>query len=217
MALGWVSVRKAAPVSNSGLWGGIDWPMFLMGAAFLLVETKNISQLAILFGATWLTNMVVFVSVFILAILANLIVEHKPIANLPVLYFCLGAALLPSYFISFSALTRLSSLSRAGLGGIITALPLLFASLIFAKMFKETECADAALGSNILGGLLGGGIEALSMFIGIRAMVLVAIAIYGASSVAYAYSSSDSTNPGIRPGTRLGSQVGIVRQPPASA
>src|SRR2546429_183640 len=64
--------------------------MFFMGAAFLLVETKNISQLAILFGATWVTNAVVFVSVFVVAILANLLVSRKTMPTLTVLYACVG-------------------------------------------------------------------------------------------------------------------------------
>jgi hypothetical protein len=185
IAFGWLSVRSAAGDTNADLWIGIDWPMFLMGAAFLLVETKNISQLAILFGATWLTNMVVFVSVFVVAILANLVMARRSVANLPALYAGLGISLLLSYFIPFSAFTQLSFLSKAGLGGLVTALPVIFSSLIFARMFKETEFANAGLGSNILGGLLGGGVEALSMFTGIRAMVLVAIVIYGASWIAY--------------------------------
>ena len=52
-------------------------------------------------------------------------------------------------------------------------------------MFKETNLANNALGSNILGGLLGGSVESLSVFFGVRAMVLIAIAIYGASWIAY--------------------------------
>jgi hypothetical protein len=186
MMFGWFTVRNAVGNAKTGLLAGIDWPMFFMGAAFLLVETKNISQLAILFGATWLTNMVVFASVFIVAILANLIVERKSVANLPALYAALGISLLLSYFLPFSSMTQLPMLSRAALGGSVTALPVLFSSFIFAKMFKETDLANNALGSNILGGLLGGSVESLSVFFGVRAMVLLAIAIYGASWIAYA-------------------------------
>ena len=185
IAFGWIAVRRASG-SLAASSSGIDWPMFFMGAAFLLVETKNISQTAILFGATWVTNVVVFIFVFLLAIAANLIVIKRPVANLPTLYGGLGISLLLSYFVPFSTLTQLPLLSRAIVGGMVTALPVLFSSLIFSKMFKETQFPQAALGSNILGGLLGGGLEALSMFTGIRAMALVAIAIYGASWIAFA-------------------------------
>jgi hypothetical protein len=185
IGFGWLSIRSAARDTIPRLSAGLDWPMFCMGAAFLLVETKNISQLAVLFGATWVTNLVVFMSVFVVAIIANLVVARKPMTNLPALYAGLGFSLLLSYFVPFTMLTRLTILNRATVGGIVTALPVLFSSLIFAKMFKETKFAAAGLGSNILGGLLGGAIEALTIFFGIRSMALVAIAIYGASWIAY--------------------------------
>jgi hypothetical protein len=38
------------------------------------------------------------------------------------------------------------------------------------------------LGSNILGGLFGGALEAFSIFFGIKAMALLAIAVYGAAA-----------------------------------
>jgi hypothetical protein len=79
-------------------------------------------------------------------------------------------------------LTRLSPLVRGLIGGGVTALPVLFSSLIFAKMFQQTRDAANALGSNILGGLFGGALEAFSIFFGIKAMALLAIAVYGAAA-----------------------------------
>jgi hypothetical protein len=156
--------------------------MFFMGSAFLLVETKNLSQLSLLFGPTWVTNAVVFSSIFAMAIAANLIVQRWPVPRLPMLFALLWAALLLSYFVPFSDLTRLSPLVRALIGGGVTALPVLFSSLIFAKMFQQTRDAANALGSNILGGLFGGALEAFSIFLGIKAMALLAAAVYGAAA-----------------------------------
>ena len=160
----------------------LDWTMFFMGSAFLLVETKNLSQLSLLFGATWVTNAVVFSSIFAMAIAANLIVERWPVPRLPFLFAALWVALLLSYFVPFSELTQLSPIARGLIGGGVTALPVLFSSLIFAKMFQHTSAAANALGSNILGGLFGGALEALSVFFGIKAMALLAIAVYGAAA-----------------------------------
>ena len=173
-----------------GLAGGasrsrLDWTMFFMGSAFLLVETKNLSQLSLLFGATWITNAVVFSSIFVMAIVANLIVARWPMPRLPLLIALLWAALLLSYFVPFSELTQLSPLARGIIGGGVTALPVLFSSLIFAKMFQQTRDAAHALGSNILGGLFGGALEAFSIFFGIKAMALLAIAVYGAAAFSY--------------------------------
>ena len=41
-----------------------------MGAAFLLLETKNIVQFALLFGTTWLVNSLVFAGVLVAVYLA---------------------------------------------------------------------------------------------------------------------------------------------------
>ena len=160
----------------------LDWTMFFMGSAFLLVETKNLSQLSLLFGATWVTNAVVFSSIFAMAIAANLIVERWPVPRLPFLFAALWVALLLSYFVPFSELTQLSPIARGLIGGGVTALPVLFSSLIFAKMFQHTTAAANALGTNILGGLFGGALEAFSIFFGIKAMALLAIAVYGAAA-----------------------------------
>jgi hypothetical protein len=172
----------------------LDWTMFFMGSAFLLVETKNLSQLSLLFGATWITNAVVFSSIFFMAIAANLIVTRWPTPRLPVLFALLWAALLLSYFVPFSELTQLAPVARGVIGGAVTALPVLFSSLIFAKMFQQTGDAANALGSNILGGLFGGALEALSIFLGIKAMALLAIAVYGAAALSYRGGQSRSAS-----------------------
>ena len=174
-----VAVGRASGSSRTRL----DWTMFFMGSAFLLVETKNLSQLSLLFGATWITNAVVFSSIFVMAIAANLIVTRWATPRLPLLFALLWAALLLSYFVRFSELTQLAPFARGVIGGAVTALPVLFSSLIFAKMFQQAGDAANALGSNILGGLFGGALEALSIFIGIKAMALLAIAVYGAAAL----------------------------------
>jgi len=178
-------VRRAVRRSGIASRNRLDWTMFFMGSAFLLVETKNLSQLSLLFGATWVTNAVVFSSIFAMAIAANLIVERWRVPPLPFLFAALWTALLLSYFVPFSELTQLSPVARGLIGGAVTALPVLFSSLIFAKMFQQTSDAATALGSNILGGLFGGALEAFSIFFGIKAMALLAIAVYGAAAFSY--------------------------------
>ena len=52
----------------------IDNRMFFLGAAFMLLETKAVVQLALLFGSTWLVNSLVFFTVLVMILLANLYV-----------------------------------------------------------------------------------------------------------------------------------------------
>ena len=56
----------------------LDWRMFFLGAAFMLLETKAVVQLALLFGSTWLVNSLVFFAALVLILLANLFVLKAP-------------------------------------------------------------------------------------------------------------------------------------------
>jgi len=47
-------------VYGLGREGEFDWPLFLMGAAFLLIETRGVTSLSLLFGSTWLVNSAVW-------------------------------------------------------------------------------------------------------------------------------------------------------------
>ena len=46
----------------------IDSRMFFLGAAFMLLETKAVVQLALLFGSTWLVNSLVFFTVLVMVL-----------------------------------------------------------------------------------------------------------------------------------------------------
>ncbi len=48
--------------------------MFLLGAGFMLVETKAVVHMALLFGGTWIVNSVVFCAVLVMILAANLFV-----------------------------------------------------------------------------------------------------------------------------------------------
>jgi hypothetical protein len=48
--------------------------MFFLGTAFMLLETKAVVQVALLFGSTWLVNSAVFFTAWVLILLANLYV-----------------------------------------------------------------------------------------------------------------------------------------------
>ena len=61
--------------------------LFFMGAAFLLLETKNVVQFALLFGTTWFVNALVFLGVLLSVLLAVAVSKRitfkHPAADLP--------------------------------------------------------------------------------------------------------------------------------------
>jgi len=48
--------------------------MFFLGAGFMLLETKGVVQMALLFGSTWMVNSFVFAAILLMALLGNLYV-----------------------------------------------------------------------------------------------------------------------------------------------
>ena len=66
------------PVFGLGLSGApLDWPLFLMGAAFLLIETRGVPPACrCSLGPTWLVNSAIFAGILVMVLLANLAVSR---------------------------------------------------------------------------------------------------------------------------------------------
>jgi hypothetical protein len=157
--------------------GGGDWEMFLYGFSFLLIETKFVTAMSLLWGATWLTSAVVFGAILLTILAGTILMELKPI-RWEVAAVGLVAALLITYAIPIHAMLRAEPVTRLALSVAFVGTPIIFASLCFASRFKVRPAADVAFGWNLLGAVLGGLAEFFSMSVGFRAMTLVAIGAY---------------------------------------
>ena len=71
-----------------------DGRMFFLGAGFMLVETKAVVHMALVFGSTWMVNSVVFLAVLVMILLANLFVLKFWPRQLGFYYAGLAVALL---------------------------------------------------------------------------------------------------------------------------
>ena len=157
--------------------------LFFLGAGFMLVETKAVVTMALLFGSTWFVNSVVFFAVLIMILLANYCtLRFKPVRVWP---YYIG--LLLSLFLNvvvpldfFLGMTR--SVQVIGSCLLVFA-PILFAAVIFAAAFKQSEEPDHALGINIAGAMFGGLAEYSSMLLGFQYLGLVAILFYVLSAI----------------------------------
>src|SRR5436190_17312346 len=76
--------------------------MFFLGAAFMLLETKAVVQLALLFGSTWIVNSLVFFTALVLILLANLVVLKHPPERLIWHYAALLGLLAAAIAVPFS-------------------------------------------------------------------------------------------------------------------
>ncbi len=156
----------------------VDWHLFFMGAAFLLIETKAVTALALTFGSTWTVNSIVIGSILAIILVANFLAGALSRLAFLVLYMGLFAALIFNFLFPMDALNALDYGPRVLTSGAIMAIPLFFAALIFAKAFAVVESPSMALASNLFGSLVGGLLEYLDMWIGLRWLNLVALLLY---------------------------------------
>lgn len=152
--------------------------LFLMGIAFLLLETKNIIHFALLFGTTWLVNALVFIgilfSVYLAVEVANWAKNLKPF----MLYILLITALALSWFMPNSSFLNLSPLPRFLFATALAFSPIFIANLIFSSRFKTTRQSTAAFGANLLGAVVGGLLEYSAILIGYRHLFIVIAVLY---------------------------------------
>ena len=161
----------------------VNWHLFFMGAAFLLIETKAVTTLALVFGSTWMVNSIVMAAILLMILFSNLVVSKLPSMGYLVLYLGLCASILFNFGFSFDSINQLDWQTRAFVSGLIIAVPLFFAALIFAKAFSTVESPSKGLASNLLGGLVGGLLEYLDMWTGLRSLNLIALTLYVLSAV----------------------------------
>lgn len=164
---------------------GFDPLLFVMGAAFLLIETRSVTDLSLLFGSTWIVNAAVFAGVLAVVFAANALVRRGRRPNLSLIFVLLFASLLLNYILRPDQLLTLPLPLRSILGPLLAALPIGFAGIIFSSIFARSSNPSASLGSNLLGAVVGGCLEFLSMATGLRALTLLALAFYLVAMLLY--------------------------------
>ena len=100
--------------------------LFFMGAAFLLLETKNIATFALLFGTTWLVNALVFAGVLVIVLAAVETTRRFRTPPLPVVFagiaLSLAGRLLRPARLAADAAVRAPA-DRGGPAGVRADLP----------------------------------------------------------------------------------------------
>lgn len=152
--------------------------LFLLGSAFLLLETKNVTGFALLFGTTWLVNAFVFAGVLLAVLAAVEVTRRRSTPPLPIMYGLLLSGLALAWAVPASWLLSLPVLGRAPLAIIVAFLPIFAANVIFAKRFAATEHPTIAFATNLLGSMLGGALEYLSLAFGYRSLLIIAALLY---------------------------------------
>lgn len=158
--------------------------LVLLGAAFMLLETKSITGFALLFGTTWVVNAVVFAGVLVAVLAAVEVTRRFRTPPPPVMFGLLFAGLALAWLVPQAWLLTLPVPLRAVAAVAVAFLPIFAANIIFARRFEGTADATTAFGANLLGAMLGGCLEYLGLATGYHFLLLVAALLYLAAFAA---------------------------------
>ena len=172
---------RASAARESAAARGFDWPMFLMGAGFMLLETRMVTALSLLFGSTWIVNAFVFGGVLVMVLLANLWVSRRTPDSLDRWFIPLLATVVLTWSVGAGAFSGFDVTTRGIVGSLLFALPIGFAGIIVATLLKRSSAPALALAANLMGAVLGGILEYSSMFLGLTFVgILSSICYVGA-------------------------------------
>jgi SAM-dependent methyltransferase len=157
---------------------------FFLGSGFLLLETQIVSKMALLFGTTWMVNSVVIAGLLILIVAANFLVEWRPRISFSTAYLGIFGSILLAYSIPLETFFFPSIWIKALAATAVLCLPVFFAGIVFIRSFADECFRGEALGSNLMGALVGGLLETLSMWTGMRSLLIIAALLYLASWIA---------------------------------
>ena len=120
--------------------------LFFMGAAFLLLETKNIATFANLFGTTWIVNAMVFGGVLLIVLAAVETTRRFRTPPLPVVFAVIAASLALAYAVKPEWLLTLAFWPRLMVAVLLAFIPIYLANIAFAKRFAVSGDSQAAFG-----------------------------------------------------------------------
>ena len=152
--------------------------LFCMGAAFLLLETKNVVQFALLFGTTWFVNSLVFLGILVAVYVAIEVARRIELGPSWRLYAALLLALAVAWLVPPDALLRLSLVPRFLVATAVAFVPVFLANLVFAKRFRDVAASNVAFGANLLGAMVGGVLEYAALVTGYRALLILIALLY---------------------------------------
>ena len=153
--------------------------LFWMGAAFLLLESKNLIQFALLFGTTWFVNSLVFAGVLLSVYAAIETARHVKLPRPMLLYCALLVSLGVSFVVPQESLLNLPVVLRFVAATALAFAPIFIANLVFAQRFKDVGSSTTAFGANLLGAIVGGVLVYLSLITGFRFLLVVVAVLYG--------------------------------------
>lgn len=181
IALCWVFLSRTGTRIAS-----LRWHFFFLGAGFMLLEAQIVSKMALLFGTTWLVNSIVVGGLLLLIVAANVLVGFVPRIPYAVAWAGIFVSLAIAYLIPLEKLFFASVLLKALCATLVLCLPVFFAGIVFIRSFALAKFSGDSLGSNLFGALVGGLLESLSFWTGLKSLLIFAALLYAGAWIVQA-------------------------------
>ena len=152
---------------------------FVLGVAFLLLETRAITSFSLLFGTTWLVNSLTFFAILASVLLAIFVNARWPIKRPTPYYVALFIAIAVAFLLPPESLLFEPAWLRYVVAAAVAFAPVFLANLVFSYSFRDTNTADMAFASNLLGAMVGGVLEYMALITGFQALLIVVALLYG--------------------------------------
>jgi SAM-dependent methyltransferase len=157
---------------------GLAARSFFLGAGFMLVETKAVVHMALLFGSTWMVNTVVFAAILVMSLAGTLYVARLHPKRLEPYYLGLFATIALGLVVPLDTFLGMDRTTQVVLACALVFGPIAFAGVIFATSFGRSVRPDRVFGANVAGALVGGLAENASVVLGFQYLLCVAAGFY---------------------------------------
>jgi Spermine/spermidine synthase domain len=170
--------REAASTTPSTPETGLYLRAFFLGAGFMLIETKAVVQMALLFGSTWNVNTYVFAAVLLMAVMGNAFTGVVKPKRLEPYYIGLFLAIGVGLLVPLETFLGMNEVLKIVCACALVFAPIIFAGVVFPTTFSRVQQPDRFFAANVAGALVGGLVENASMLLGFQHLLLVAAGFY---------------------------------------
>lgn len=146
----------------------------------MLIETKAITELGLVFGNSWQVIGIVIIAILVMAFLANFAVRRYRIERSSITYLLLLFSLAIGWWIAHTGGLPSGWLGRIGLAIVLTS-PMFFSGVLFSTLLRSRGAISGMMGMNLVGAMCGGLLEYNSMYFGFQFLYILAAGLYVAA------------------------------------
>jgi len=175
-----ITVVTAVLLNRFKIWRPVPGRMafFLLGAGFMLIETKGITEMGLQFGNSWQVVGITIICILSMSLMANVFVATLRIYRITLsgifLLFSLGLGIWIS-----TQLPSNSGLTETIIAMVLLTCPVFFSGIIFSVLLRKHKRVSNAMAFNLFGAMVGGILEYHALAFGFQSLYWIAIVIFG--------------------------------------